>query len=199
MDVPTNLAMQYAQDSMGNINILKRLLSSNIKNPEWVNDKYMNVLITLFFIQSWDENYDDAKVIEKLCRTDYRGFIEKCEEILVKEDSPLIKIDKQWFLKSPKDLSYFISMRLTDRHLKIFEEIILDLFDIPDDQIINNNLDNEYTISRNLKEGVLNSLILISKNAENFKYSSNIQLTMSKILYELNENPYCFWFIMFII
>ena len=83
-------------------------------------------------------------------------------------------------------------MRLTDRHLKIFEEIILDLFDIPDDQIINNNLDNEYTISRNLKEGVLNSLILISKNAENFKYSSNIQLTMSKILYELNENPYCF-------
>lgn len=192
MDVPTNLAMQYAQDSMGNINILKRLLSSNIKNPEWVNDKYMNVLITLFFIQSWDENYDDAKVIEKLCRTDYRGFIEKCEEILVKEDSPLIKIDKQWFLKSPKDLSYFISMRLTDRHLKIFEEIILDLFDIPDDQIINNNLDNEYTISRNLKEGVLNSLILISKNAENFKYSSNIQLTMSKILYELNENPYCF-------
>ena len=193
MKVSTKDAMRYAQDSMGNINILKRLLSSNIENPNWINDNYMNTLIILFFIQSWDENYDDSKIIEKLSKVDYDDFIEECEEILVKEDSPLIKIDKQWFLKSPKDLSYFISKRLTDRYLNRIEETVLELFDIPDEQIIENNLDNGHIISQNLKNGILNSLRIISQNDANFKNVNNIQSTISNILYKLNENPYCFW------
>lgn len=193
MKVSTKDAMRYAQNSMGNINILKRLLSSNIEKPDWVNDSYMNTLIILFFIQSWDENYDDSKIIEKLSKRDYDDFIEKCEEMLVKEDSPLIKIDKQWFLKSPKDLSYFISIRLTDRYLNRIEETVLELFDIPDEQIIKNNLDNRYIISQNLKNGVLNSLRIISQNDGNFQNVNDIQSTISNILYKLNENPYCFW------
>ena len=192
INVPKISARTYSQESMGNINILKRLLSSDIKSPEWVCDDYMNSLIILFFIESWDEHYDDSKIIDKMYKTDYDDFIEKCGEILVKEDSPLINIDSQWFVKSPKDMLYFISMRLTDRYLNKLENSVLDIFDKSDESILNGNFDKKYSISSNLKEGILNSLILISRNHENFK-NTNISKTTTSILNKLNKNPYCFW------
>ncbi len=181
--IPYHEAKRYAANSGGNITILKRLLSSDITNPEWLNDEYIEVLITIFFMQSWNES-EDSIIIEKLSNRSFDDFTQKCEQLLDKADTPLVKINTKWFLKSPKDLLFFISKRITDRHLNRFEEVILKLFDNA----------NKSKFSFNLKRGMSKSMILISVHAENFKRcSKDLQYFIDGIIYNLNEDLSNFW------
>lgn len=179
-------AKRYSEESGGNVTIFKRLLNKDITNPEWLNDEYMNVLITIFFLESWNENSDDKIIIEELSRMDFEDFTEKCEQLLHKPDTPLVKVASKWFLKSPKDLLFFISKYVSDRHLKRFEKVVFKLFS-------EGETDDE-VISPNLKKGILKSMVLISMYEKYFMSCSiDLKIFLENILIKLNEDLDYFW------
>lgn len=197
LNISNTLARRYARDSGRNLTILKRMLSSNIKTPSWVKE-YLIELIDLFFIQSWDENSEgDLEIIEKLTGMSYDDFSHKCKKLLLEPDSPLVKIKSKWFLKSPKDLLYLISRVIDERDLNKFKSLILNIFQIPQDFKLgdedfraNKNL---FKYSRNIKIGMLKSLVLLSVygdgiNVNYLNLDSYVESIIGKLIY--ND---CFW------
>lgn len=161
------IAKRYSDECGGNITILRRILSPKSQKPSWFDENIISVLITLFIIESWDENnHNDVRIIENISGFDYKVFLQKIMVLLNKKDTPLIKNDNKWILKSPKEIFFIIAPYLTIYDIENIKESYLKIFKVSKygDKI----LDMNYSI--NLKRGIAKSLIIITL----FGHVSNI-------------------------
>lgn len=194
MGISPQFARRYARDSGRDMSILKRLASSNIKSPEWVNDEYRSVLITLTFIESWNESVmGDLNIIENLSGMDYASFSRKCYNLLNEIDSPIIKIENVWILKSPKDLLYLSSRYVADSDLEKFKNAILNVFNSSKEHTSSSIARGLENYSDFILRGILKSLILLSVYGDDFNTGSvNLKSYVDGIVYELSQNSFIF-------
>lgn len=160
-------AKRYAKDSGRNLTILKRIFNPEIQ-PEWMNDKNIRILITLFFTQIYDENNKfDLKIIEEISGMDYETFLQSLLILSNERNSPIFKNINRCFLKSPKDTLFLIGKYITSYDFKKIEKIIYKIF--KSDSMFND--EEYYKCTSKLKEGILKSLILISVFGEDMNVS----------------------------
>ena len=164
MKISYELSRKYANASGGNISILRHLLSPKSLLPPWFDENLMEILITLFIVQSWDENnLNDIEIIEEISGLTYKDFTRKLMILLNKPNTPLIKNKNIWILKSPQHLFFLIAPYVTKFDIDNQYNTFLRLFKISnyDDDLLNENY------SKNIKEGISKSIILIDINKNN--------------------------------
>ena len=65
MKIPLELSKKYANACGGNISILRCILSPKSTQPSWFDENLIDVLTTVFIVQSWDENNsNDIKLLK---------------------------------------------------------------------------------------------------------------------------------------
>lgn len=168
MKIPEELSRKYANECGGNISILRCILSPKSAQPPWFDENLMNVLITLFIVQSWDENNsNDIKIIENISGLAYEEFTRKLMILLNKPNTPLIKNQNIWILKFPPYIFFLIAPYLTKFDINNQYNSFLKIFKISN--YINGFVKEKF--SRNLKKGISKSIILIDV----YKCNSNLK------------------------
>lgn len=158
MKIPEDLARKYANGRGGNISILRCILSPKSARPHWFDENLIDILITIFIVQSWDENnLNDIKIIENISGLDYEKFTRKLMILLNKQNTPLIKNQNIWILKFPPYLFFLIAPYLTKFDMNNQYNEFLNIFKISN--YINGFVKEKF--SRNLKIGISKSIILI--------------------------------------
>lgn len=158
MKIPEDLARKYANGCGGNISILRCILSPKSARPHWFDENLIDILITIFIVQSWDENnLNDIKIIENISGLDYEKFTRKLMILLNKPNTPLIKNQNIWILKFPPYLFFLIAPYLTKFDMNNQYNEFLNIFKISN--YINGFVKEKF--SRNLKIGISKSIILI--------------------------------------
>ena len=168
LKIPYELSRKYANECGGNISILRCILSPKSTQPPWFDENLMDVLTTLFIVQSWDENnLNDIEIIEKISGLTYEEFARKLMILLNKPNTPLIKNQNIWILKFPPYLFFLIASYLTKFDINNQYDAFLKIFKISN---YIDKSDNE-NFSRNLKNGISKSIILIDicRNNSNLK------------------------------
>lgn len=195
------LSKKYAQESLGNITVLRRLLNFPRENPEWSKDENYSDILPALLVGSWINDYEgDKEIISKISRLNYDEYIRKLSKWQFKPDSPIIRIGNVWKLNSRLDSWINLSKYLIDADFKIIEEIFIEVL-----SEIDPSLDKEDEngvlffkpgkYSKNIKEGISQSLIIISTLSNEFNLSkSNPNLWVDDIVYKvLNKNDIKFW------
>lgn len=114
MKIHPNLSRKYANECGGNISILRGILSLKSAQPSWFDENLIDILTTIFIVQSWDENnLNDIKIIENISGLAYEKFTRKLMILLNKPNTPLIKNQNIWILKFPPYLFFLIAPYLT--------------------------------------------------------------------------------------
>lgn len=168
MKIPLELSRKYANECGGNISILRCILSPKSAQPQWFDENLIDVLTTLFIVQSWDENNsNDIKIIENISGLSYEEFTRKLMILLNKPNTPLIKNQNIWILKFPPYLFFLIAPYLTKFDIDNQYTSFLEIFKISN--YTNGLLKEKY--SKNLKTGISKSIILI----DNYGNSSNLK------------------------
>lgn len=159
-------AKKYARDCGSNLTILKRILNPISNSANWMVDNNIQMLKFLFFIQSCDEtNLKDKKIVEELSGLTYETFLQNILILSNKIESPIIKNNEFWHLKSPKEVFFFVGKHITSYDLDKFRKIILKIFKKNPLGSIKDRKFNK--CSKELKRGLLKSLILISVYGKN--------------------------------
>lgn len=188
--VPDFIAKKYARDCGSNLTILKRILNPISNSAKWMEDKNIQMLKYLFFIQSCDEsNRYDKKVVEELSNLRYESFLQNILLLSYQIETPILKNNEFWHLKSPKEVFFFMGKHITPYDLNRFRKIILKIFKkVPSGSIKDRKFNK---CSNELKRGILKSLILISVYGENIGIEYiNPQEWVDNLILELfiNEN-----------
>ena len=114
MKIHPNLSRKYANECGGNISILRGILSLKSAQPSWFDENLIDILTTIFIVQSWDENnLNDIKIIENISGLTYEKFTRKLMILLNKPNTPLIKNQNFWVLTFPPYLFFLIAPYLT--------------------------------------------------------------------------------------
>ena len=159
-------AKKYARECGANLTILKRILNQSSNIPDWMEDKNIQMLKFLFFIQSCDgHNIYDKKIIEEISGLKYELFLQNILLLSGKIESPILKNNRYWHLKSPKEVFFHIGKYITPYDLDRFRKVVLKVFKKNPIGSIKNRKFNK--CSDELKKGILKSLILISVYGEN--------------------------------
>lgn len=158
MKIHPNLSRKYANECGGNISILRGILSLKSAQPSWFDENLIDILTTIFIVQSWDENnLNDIKIIENISGLAYEKFTRKLMILLNKPNTPLIKNQNIWILKFPPYLFFLIAPYLTKFDINNQYNEFLNIFKISN--YINGFVKEKF--SRNLKIGISKSIILI--------------------------------------
>lgn len=198
------IARQYARESARNLIVLRRQLGFNHVKPAWLKEEFIRVLIPMLMVGKWNTSYDegDCKVIEELSGIDYRLYLQELGKLAVLPDSPVINVDYYWRLTSPMDAWTNIApwMVSTDyEHLKEIALLVLAEVDpgIAEREAHPSELficKGKIKYSGKLKEGVLQSLVLIAVygNGLKLKISGDCEVWVGNIIRQLlqNKDPY---------
>ena len=172
---------EYAHNSGGSINALKRLLSSK-EIPEWAKPKTENILPQLILIGQWDEsNKNDVEIIEKITNKKFKDLIVLLNFYLNMPDSPLKKIENKWSFKSREISWKYLNNTIQEFHLKIFKDIAIKVlreinpaFDMPiEEQWLANIQDKKLSYSNIIREGICDSIALLPSELTSNKSLSN--------------------------
>ena len=190
MKIPEDLARKYANGCGGNISILRCILSPKSARPPWFDENLIDVLTTIFIVQSWDENnLNDIKIIENISGLDYEEFTRKLMILLNKPNTPLIKNQNIWILKFPPYLFFLIAPYLTKFDITNQYNNFLKIFKISN--YINGFVKEKF--SRNLKKGISKSIILIDVYGSNSNLKCNPIPTWKLIEKTFENEDKLFW------
>ena len=190
MKIPEDLARKYANGCGGNISILRCILSPKSAQPPWFDENLIDVLTTIFIVQSWDENnLNDIKIIENISGLDYEEFTRKLMILLNKPNTPLIKNQNIWILKFPPYLFFLIAPYLTKFDINNQYDEFLNIFKISN--YINGFVKEKF--SRNLKVGISKSIILVDVYGINSNLKCNPIPTWKLIEKTFENEDKLFW------
>ena len=190
MKIPEDLARKYANGCGGNISILRCILSPKSAQPPWFDENLIDVLTTIFIVQSWDENnLNDIKIVENISGLDYEEFTRKLMILLNKLNTPLIKNQNIWILKFPPYLFFLIAPYLTKFDINNQFKNFLKIFKI------SNYTDGfvREKFSRNLKRGISKSIILVDVYGSNSNLKCNSIPTWKLIEKTFENEDKLFW------
>lgn len=201
MGLSESLAKKYAQESLGNITVLRRLLKFPQENPEWSKeDNYTDILPALL-VGQWCNNYEgDKGIISKMSGLSYDEYIRKLSKWLDKPDSPIIRIGNIWRIHSFFDSWIFLSKYIIDSDFDNLENVFIDSLSEIDPSLDQEDVNGILfykagKYSKNIKEGITQSLLFISCFKNNFEIKkSNPHLWVDGVIAKLlNNKDVRFW------
>lgn len=182
MGISKEIAEKYSKESIRNLSILRRQLKFSRNIPKWAEMEYVRQIIPALLVGRWDENFEEDKnIISKLAGDNYDNYIKNLTPWLHSADPPIIKIGTTWRIASPLDAWANISKNITQNDFELLRNSILEILseinpalELPADK---RYMASIYRKNRRfsilLREGITQSLILISIYGENLELQLN--------------------------
>ncbi|MCK4654444.1 MAG: hypothetical protein KAU01_08360 [Candidatus Cloacimonetes bacterium] len=199
------ISEKYVKESVRNITILRRQLGFDKSLPKWSKPEFVRDIIPALIIGRWNENFEkDINIVVEISGTSYEEYSAKLKRWLFTEDSPIVQINSNWRLSSPLDTwtnaARFLTKddfkKLSSSFLQIMNEIDPKFELKPEDRQMASIHGKNKPYSDWIREGLTQSLILISIYGEELKLDTPIysvkwvDYIISKLLE--NDNP-IFW------
>lgn len=183
MGVDSEQAKVLTKSSGRNISVLRRLLKFNDSTkPKYLDDIEIRDLIPILLTNRFaDYLGGDKEIIEKITgksSDDYIGFL---KVLVTLEDSPVYYINGVWRLVSPTDAWLFFAKYITQKDFQTFQEICLEVltevlhkYTLPPEERGNyyQTPDNRTKYSSKLREGLCESLVIISVLGKDYGINS---------------------------
>ena len=145
-------ARRIIKDCSGNLTMIKKELGIPILRVEWMDDDDVNEVVPALIVERWNENFDgDREILVSLSGKEYEYFQSSMEQWSQKPVPPVMNIGAFWRITSPLSLWSVLSHLVSKKHIdKLVEISVLVLSD------------KSKKYSEQLKQGVLNSLIILA-------------------------------------
>ena len=145
-------ARRIIKDCSCNLTMIKKELGFPILRVEWLDDDEVNGIVPALIVDRWNENFDgDREIIASLSGIEYEVFQSSMERWSHKPVPPVMNIGALWRITSPLSMWSVLSHLVSKRHIDKLAE--LSVLVLSDER-------NKY--SDQLKQGVLNSLIILA-------------------------------------
>jgi hypothetical protein len=170
-------ARKISKQTGRNIEVFRRRFGFTLNIPEWAKQTKSSQLTGALLAGRWDESKKkDQEVFENIADESYSEYVKTLTEYLNIPDSPFYKIGSKWRLASPLDAWNNISNRITADELGRFKNATLDTLSVidptfalePEKRYAASVHGIEYEYSSWIREGLAQSLVLISTFGDNF-------------------------------
>ncbi len=197
-------AEKYSKETARNLTILRRQLEFNRDLPAWAKAENIQDLVPALLVGRWDESKEqDKNIVASFAGVSYESYIMKLKKWQLSTDPPIIKIGTFWRLSSPLDSWTNAAKYLTAHNFETLKNIFLTVlseidpaFELEADQRYMASFYGKTRIySDKLREGLIQSLILISVFGENIKdLPTDSGFWVDSIVSELlNKEDLQFW------
>lgn len=163
MGVEIDKAQKIASNVNRNISCLKRYLAVNpmLRKPLWAEELNNNDIIPIALLSEFDSSREaDKRIVNKLINCDLKLYIDKLEELLMVEDSPIFKVGTTYKIYSKEECFKVLQLKFYSPKVQVMEDICLSDFDS------NNNTRGNFIcdISQNMLEGIFTSFAILSND-----------------------------------
>lgn len=178
--VPENNAEALSRETKRNITILRRKLDFDESLPEWAKPDNIGIFIPAILLGKWNDcAKGDQEIIELITDGHSTEFLTDMQNWLHRDDSPITKVGNIWCVKSATESFLYGYKYITSHQFDKFKEALQKCLDDVDPDAIEKAETNELKFWTNrqqytdwLKEGLLQSAIMISINGEDYKMST---------------------------
>lgn len=194
------------KNSGRNISVLKRLLKFYDRTkPKYLDSVDIRDIIPILLINRFSENLDgDKKIIEKLSGKTFDEYVQRLIILVSVEDSPIYYINGVWRLVSPTDAWLYFAKYVTQQDFINFQSVCLEIlsevlykYTLPLENRVNlyQTSENRTKYSSKLREGICESLLVISLFGEKHELNStpNISLYIDNIVQKILEMDVVVW------
>lgn len=175
-----------------------RAINPAIKNPSWSTQNSL-ALTLLSLVGSWNGiNEKDREFVSTLAETEYKNIESELLELSSLDDSPVIRIDQVWKIKSPVEIlplvSIFINNELVERYftnsLKLLSTTHPNLELETTKRYMANVIGKQFPYSEVLLEGLTNSLVKLAVIGDDLVElnSTSFQAKINYLIKELLSN-----------
>lgn len=171
-------AFGLSKDSAQSLSVLRRLLQFvQNQRPDWAKGDNAALIIPALLAGSWNENRDgDKKILEALSGMAYDSYIEKLLPWTLQKDPPVIKIGSLWKITSALDAWSILAQNTRRRDFDVLKDSCLTVLGElnpalelePEKRIMAELLGKKCEYSSVLKNGILQSLVLIAVFGDDF-------------------------------
>lgn len=171
--------------------VYRRLKAINpaISKPDW-SDGNSLALSLLSLIGSWDgNNANDKAFVSSIAQTEYENIESELLQLASVDDTPVIKIDQVWKIKSPVEVLPFVSSAISSELAQRYFDSLLELFltkhpkfelDI-NQRYMANVIGKQFPYSEVLLEGITNSLVKLAVIGDDF-----VELSSTSFQFKIN-------------
>jgi len=172
--------------------IYRRLKAINpaISKPDW--SKYNSLALSLLSLTgSWDgNNENDKSFVSSIAQTEYKNIESELLQLASVDDTPVIKINQVWKIKSPVEVLPFVSNAISSELVERYFDNLLELFSIKHPKLeldvsqryMANVIGKQFPYSEVLLEGIANSLIKLAVIGDDF-----IELSSTSFQFRINH------------
>jgi hypothetical protein len=191
--------------SGGNLSYLLRLLHNFSCIPEWAQRTDAAELAIAELLGGWSDKFDaDKSKAEKLSGKAYGEWIKTMQEIVLRQNTPLIHHDDTWRVNARHEGWYALGPKMFDKNLDRLKEIAVEVlrerdpkFELPPDKrfaasVYGKVLDHSYS----MRKGLAESLALIGSHprALNSCSRGKAEAIASLVVHEiLNNADWVLW------
>lgn len=171
-------AQSLSKESSRNITIMRRLEKFDFDKPEWANGAHIRDIIPALLVGKWDESKEhDKAIVGAISNEPYDVYIAKLAKWKHTQDTPIYQIGSKWRISSPLDVWAHIAKYLTaadlDRFKAAFQQAVAYVKPMlelePEKRIMASFYGKESEYSGWVREGLVQSLILIAVYGDEFK------------------------------
>lgn len=206
MGIDSEQARILTKSSGRNISVLKRLLKfDDSTKPKYMESVQIRDILPMLLINRFSENVEgDRLTIEKMCGKTFDEYSQFLRVLATLEDSPVYYLNGTWRLVSPTDIWLYFAKYITQSDLQVFQDIchevlseILYKYSLPLETRGNlyQTAGNRTKYSSNLREGLCESIVVISVFGEDYGISSisNVALYVDSIVQKILEMNVMIW------
>ena len=172
-----------------------KAINSAIFKPDWSKDNSL-ALSLLSLIGSWDgNNANDKAFVSSIAKTEYKNIESELLQLASVDDTPVIKINQVWKIKSPVEVLPFVSNAISSELVERYFDNLLELFSIQHPKLeldvsqryIANIIGKQFPYSEVLLEGISNSLIKLAVIGDDFieLSSTSFQFRINRLIKEI--------------
>lgn len=206
MGIDSEQARILTKNSGRNVSVLKRLLKfDDTTKPKYLDSVGIRDIIPMLLINRFSENSDgDKEIIEKLSGKTSDEYIQFLRILVTLEDSPVYYINGVWRLVSPTDAWLYFAKYVTQQDLTNFQNVCLEVlsevsykYTLPLES--RGNLyytpENRRKYSSKLREGICESLVVVSVFGEDYGINSisNLSLYIDNTVQKILEMDIVVW------
>lgn len=166
-------ARRIIKDCSCNLTMIKKELGFPILRVEWLDNDDVNVIVPALIVERWNENFEgDREILASLSGKDYADFQSSMEQWSLRPVPPVMNIGAFWRITSPLSLWSVLSQLVSKKHIGKLTELSV--------QVLS---DESKKYSDQLKQGVLNSLIILTwHGSQLLPRIGNIQKTVDDVI-----------------
>ena len=195
-------SQNYSRDTGRSITVLRRQLMDHNSQPEWAKKSSARDIIPALLAGRWLESNDaDKEITELISGETYESFSNNLYLWRNQPDSPVLKIGELWRLVSPMDAFFALAPFIAADDLRKFNAIVLKVFKTldpalelePGERWMAAVRGKVQRYSKELREGILQALILIAVFGDSAKMSlsTSAQTWVDNIVRELLHDAEC--------